>query len=552
MHPNSPGGAEEPEDSLFEPGQAPESSFRRLTRRDFLKTAVVAGAAVGIAGFAYWAGSDVSAPVPTAGQSPGPSPTLQPRPSLPPGSKAFLSRPDLWGPVIVVTASAADLGAGLLFLTPRSGPGPIIVDNAGSPVWIRPVPGKQTLNLRMGSYRGAPVLTWWEGTITRGTGQGEYVILDASYREVARVQAQNGLRGDLHEFILSPQNTALFGAYADRPVPPAFAGTLPTPPPSPSPTLADSNLPALYESIIQEVDVETGKLLFEWHSADHIGLDETYAIPSNDQSFDYFHLNSIDVEPDGNLLISARHTCALYKIDRTTGEVIWRLGGKKSDFVMGPGTEFLWQHDARRHADGTITVFDDGSNGKNPPSEPQSRGLRLAVDETAMTVARVREYTHEPSILAKSQGSVQTLENGDVLVGWGDQPNFTEFRVDGTVAFDARLPDGASSYRALRFEWPGRGDGAPAVAGVAVDGGSSAVYASWNGANDVASWKVLAGDTATALTVVASAKRTGFETAIPVSGRPAYVAVRALDVAGQTLGESQAVALETVPSPTAP
>jgi hypothetical protein len=544
MHPDAPGGAEEPEDRW---------AAAHLTRRAFLRVAAFAGVAVGMGGLAYWAGLEGRS-TPSAsgfGQSYGPSvePSLGPSPMPSQGvaTEGFRSRPDLWSPIISVTSPALSVAPGFILLTPRSGPGPVVVDDAGSPVWIRPIAGKKTLNLRMASYRGVPVLTWWEGTIVRGTGQGEYVIVDGSYREVARVQAQNGLQGDLHEFIVTPQGTALFTAYADHPVPPAFASTLPTPPPSPSP--AASNLPALYESIIQEVDIATGRLLFEWHSADHIGPDESYAVPPNDQSFDYFHLNSIDVEPDGNLLISARHTCALYKIDRSNGQIIWRLGGKRSDFALGPGASFAWQHDARRQPDGTITVFDDGSNGAGTaPTEGYSRGIRLAVDETAMNVRLITAYSHPP-ILAGSQGSMEPLENGNVFVGWGDQPYFTEFRADGTIALDARLPNGASSYRALRFVWPGHGDGAPAVAGDSLNNGTSMVYASWNGATDVAVWVVLAGNSANALAAVASAPRTGFETAILVPGEPAFVAVRALDFAGATLGQSQPIQLGPTPNP---
>jgi hypothetical protein len=559
VDPGGPGAPKPRHDGRAEAASpAARGSSPSLTRRDFVRAAAFAGVALAAAGIGYWSGFLAGTPLPTPpptqppttpptpspSQSPEPSPS--PRPSQGIASESFRSRPDLSSPIVSVTSPGLNVAAGLILLTPRSGPGPLIVDNAGSPVWIRPVEGKQALNLRMATYRGVPVLSWWEGSIVRGTGQGEYVIVDRSYREVTRVRAQNGLAGDLHEFIVTPQGTALFSVYADHPLPAAYAGTLPTPPPSPTP--AASDLPALYESIVQEVDIATGRLLFEWHSADHIGPDESYAIPPNDQSFDYFHLNSIDVEPDGNLLISARHTCALYRIDRTSGEVIWRLGGKRSDFAMGEGAPFAWQHDARRQPDGAITVFDDGSNGQNQPTEANSRGIVLAVDESAMTVTLTREYSRPP-ILAKSQGSMEPLSNGNVLVGWGDQPYYTEFYRDGGVALEARLPDGASSYRAVRFPWPGKGDGDPALAGDLLPSGSSMLYASWNGATDVTTWIVLGGDSPGALRAVTSRPRTGFETEIPVSGQPAFVAVRALNSRGRTLGQSQSLPLGPSPTP---
>ena len=118
----------------------------------------------------------------------------------------------------------------------------------------------------------------------------------------------------------------------------------------------------MLDGIVQEVDIETGEVLFEWHSLDHVGLEESYyqsVAGPQDWAFDYFHINSIDPNPDGYLTISARRTSAVYKVDRKTGEVVWRLGGKNSDFEMGPGTRTDWQHDARRHPDDNITIFDN-------------------------------------------------------------------------------------------------------------------------------------------------------------------------------------------------
>jgi hypothetical protein len=274
----------------------------------------------------------------------------------------------------------------------------------------------------------------------------------------------------------------------------------------------------ILESIVQEVDIASGRVLFEWHSADYVSPSESYSAPTAGQPFDYFHINSIDVEPDGNLLLSARHTWAVYKIDRQTGELIWRLGGRQSDFAMGAGTQFSWQHDARRQPDGSITLFDDGSNGSLPPTEDHSRGIVLELDELAHTATLRREYAHA-GILAKSQGSMQVQPNGDVLVGWGDQPYFTEFAADGSVVLDAQLPSASASYRTLRFPWHGRPADNPAVATDPGDGSETIVYARWNGATEVAVWVVLSGDSPDALWPLGSQPRSGFETAIEVPGR---------------------------------
>ena len=505
---------------------AAASIGRRLSRRAFLRGAVASGVAIGVASLGYWGVESRSAPAAAA--------SAAPRPSLPPDSLGYRSRPDLWSPLISVTEPGISAATGQLLITPATGPGPIVVDNTGSPIWVHPTPGKRALNLRVGTYREAPVLTWWEGAVALGTGQGEYALMDESYTEVARVRAANGLQGDLHEFITTPQGTALFTVYAPR----AIRGATPVASPGASPWT-----PQLLESIVQEVDIASGELLFEWHSADHVSPTESYAAPPSGQPFDYFHINSIDVDPDGGLLISARHTWAVYKIDRHSGAVIWRLGGKLSDFAMGAGTQFSWQHDARRQSDGTISLFDDGSNGSKPPTENESRGLVLDVDETAHTATLRREYIHTGPLSAGSQGSMQPLPNGNVLVGWGDQPYFTEFSADGSTVLDARLPDASFSYRALRFLWRGRPAELPAVAAELNDAGGTTVYASWNGSTEVATWVVLGGDSANALMALGSRPRSGFETAILVLGRPSLVAVRALDGSGAVLGQSVPIGL---------
>src|ERR671912_168679 len=239
------------------------------------------------------------------------------------GVWSFRSRPDLSPPVVEVTKQTPDTASGYILVAPEEGGagqgGSMIIDDGGQVVWFRPLQSShgRAMNLKMQSYRGRPVLTWIE------TVPGEYVIFDSSYREIARLTAGNGYNGDHHEFLISPQDTALITIY--NAVPHDLT------------TVGGSKDSVAIQGIVQELDIETGEVLFEWHSSDHVDLDETYATPSEDHypGIDYFHLNSIDVEPDNNLLISARETSAVYKIDRKTGEVIWRLGGKKSDFEMG-------------------------------------------------------------------------------------------------------------------------------------------------------------------------------------------------------------------------
>lgn len=259
-------------------------------------------------------------------------------------------------------------------------------------------------------------------------------------------------------------------------------------------------------------------------------------------SYDYLHVNLIDVAPDGNLLISARHTWALYKVDRRPGEIMWRLGGKRSDFSMGHEAQFSWQHDARMPSNATMTLFDDGSDGIQS-TESQSRGLVLAVDETARTVRVARSYRHPRSLLASAMGSMQTLPDGNVLVGWGTAPYASEFSADGTLVADVRMPSPLYSYRVSRAPWTGTPAGVPALSVDRSQGRApSALYVSWNGAIDLARWHVHRGSSPHRLAVVGTAAWGGFETAIRVSGS-GHIAVAAVDRKGRELARTSTIRL---------
>jgi Arylsulfotransferase (ASST) len=441
--------------------------------------------------------------------------------TAPPAAPVWHTRPDLRIPALTVAHSERGASSDPIFIAPYNSPtgqaGAVIVDAGGQPLWENPLAGKVTTNFRVQRYRGSPVLTWWEGDIELGHGVGEYVIADAGYRTVRRVQAANRLRGDLHEFVITPRDTALLTSYVVTGADLSAVGG------SPRGTIQDA--------IFQEVDLASGRLLLEWRSLDHIPLEESYAPVSAD--WDFFHINSVDLDGDGSLLVSGRSTHTVYKIARS-GAIVWRLGGKHSDFSMGAGSNFAWQHDARRQPDGTLTVFD---NGATPAVEKLSRGLILDVDERAMTAALLRQYTH-PGILAGSQGSVQLLANGNVFVGWGEVPRVSEFDHSGRLLFDAVLGEQYQSYRAFRLPWTGRPADAPAIA-LAGGGRELTAYASWNGATEVRSWQLLAGSRAGALRPVASTRSHGFESALRAPSSGPHFAVRALDARGAPLGQSE-------------
>ncbi len=370
------------------------------------------------------------------------------------------------------------------------------------------------------------MLTWWQGKVVDpGFGQGEGVIVDSSYREIARVKAGNGRQADLHEFLLTRQGTALITC-CPQTVRMDLTG------------IGGPRDGHVLDSIVQEVDVESGRVLFEWHSLDHVSVSESYQPFA--QPYDYVHVNSIEPLPDGNLLISARATFALYKLDRRTGEVIWRLGGKRSDFEMGKGAGFAWQHDARLVGNGQITVFDDGAGPEK--AEKQSRGIVLEVDERRRKANLARAYRHPQPLLAASMGNVQLLPNGHVLVGWGSQRYVSEFTAAGKLLMDTRLPPGLLSYRAFRSPWRATPHDPPAlVSRRDSDPDPPGLFASWNGATEVAHWRVEVGSSPDSLRPFGIARRVGFETGIPLTISEGYARVTALDSRGAALAASDVI-----------
>ncbi len=439
----------------------------------------------------------------------------------------YVSRPDLVPPKIAVLHRAADTAPGLLFLGPSSGPGQrgaLIVDDTGEPVWFHPTVPLTVMNLRAAIYHGEPVLTWWEGRTKHGLGVGDHVIFDRNYHELARFPPGDGRGSDLHELILTPTGTALITAYDIPTVDRSSVG---------------HSRGRVIEGIVQELEVPSARVLFEWRSLEHVALTESYSQVA--PAFDYFHVNSVGLAPDGNLLVSARNTWTVYKVDRGSGKVIWRLGGKKSDFAMGAGTRFSWQHDARSHGSGElVTLFD---NADDPQEESQSRGLALALDETRMRATLVQQYLHHPPLLAHAFGSVQVQPNGNVLVGWATQPWLTEYTAGGAVLLDAKLPHGGQNYRALRFPWTSTPTDPPALASRPTASGDL-LYVSWNGATEVSRWQAVAGNRQDDLTPRVTVARRGFETMLHLpSGAGKFAAAVALDATGKPIGRSAAIRL---------
>jgi hypothetical protein len=440
--------------------------------------------------------------------------------------ESFVSEPQLHPPKVAVTTPAADRTLGDIFLTPKNGvpqQGPLIVNAAGQLVWFSPLPrGREATDLLVQRYLGEKVLTYWAGA-DGGHGTAEGVIDNTDYQSIATVKAGNGMQMDLHEFDVEPNGVAYVEIYQPVIMNLTSMGGLAN-------EIVD-------DSVVQEIDVRTGLVMFEWHALGHVPLSDSYSLIPRIKGaiWDWFHINSIDPERHHNLLISSRATWAVYQLDQTNGKIRWTLGGRHSDFKLGPGVRFAWQHDAEMLPDGTIQLFD---NEDDPEVEDRSRGIDIALNLAKHTARLLHQYVVPGQrFLSNSQGDVQQLSNGDHLLGWGSVGVVSELSPSGHVTLEMRLPASVDSYRAFRIPWSSKGVGSPSVVAKR-DGGATEVWVSWNGDTRVTSWRVLGAGASGALRSLGTFKRSGFETVMRISGSPHQLVVRGLDSAGTTIGQS--------------
>ncbi len=444
---------------------------------------------------------------------------------------SFVSAPKLHPPVVSIRGKVRDPAQGDIFLDAQNSghPGPYILKPHGQLVYFFPAHGS-VFNARVQTYDKRPVLTYWQGRVVPpGVGRGEDLIYNESYQKIHVVRAGMGYQKvgtDLHEFTLGHQGHEGV-AFATICVPVQANLTSVGGPPNGT----------VLDWIIQEIDVQTNKVIWEWHALGHIPLDYSYEPYTPGQPYDFFHLNSIQQLANGRLIISSRHTFAVYAIDKKTGRVAWELGGKHSNFSMGPGASFEWQHDATLHGGGLLTVFDDNSRS----ALGQSRGLELHVGLGSHRATLVRSYFHRPhSIFASSQGSVQVLHNHNVFVGWGSSSHFSEYTAGGRQLYGGSFRGHVQSYRAYRFsDWVGEPLWAPAVAvHKAKTPAHVNLFVSWNGATRVKRWRVLGSSSETGpfAKVKPSARWASFETAVYISAaRGPYFELQALDAHGDVL-----------------
>jgi hypothetical protein len=371
-----------------------------------------------------------------------------------------LAAPSSPPPVTILTSSPF-VGQGEdFFITPTGDTGtyangPEILAPNGSVVWFHPIPANETASdFRVQSYLGQPVLTWWQGTGLGGLSSGTDYIYNTRFQQIATVNAGNGLSADGHEFLITPQNTALILSY----------------------TTATANLSSIggpsdqtvINGVVQEIDIATGQVLFQWNSEDHVPFSQSeQPLPASPSTpWDWFHINAVKLDTDGNLLIDARDTWTTYKVDRHNGNIIWQLGGKDSSFKLqaapgqtldSAGEIFAWQHDPQALGGGVYTFFDNESSGT--PLLPYSRAVTVLLNELDHTATLIKSDEQPEGLSAPSQGNAQTTLTGNLVVGWGALPYFSEFSPFGQLLFNAQFPTGVNTYRAYLQPWPAAGFG---------------------------------------------------------------------------------------------
>lgn len=447
----------------------------------------------------------------------------------------YVTRPDLRPTTVRINVPAQNTAPGLIFTTPKGGgidSGAMVFDDTGKLVWFKPArKGQSILDLKPQTYEGKPVATFWEGKALRGYGFGAFKVVDQNMNQIASVSPKGKNQLDFHEFTLTPNGTALAISYK-----PVRGST--------TAVKGGARNDLIMRNLIQEIDLKTNEVVWEWDATKAVSPAESYLpIPARPEvAYDFIHANSVHLDTDGNILVSSRHTHTIYKVDKKTKKIIWKLGGKKSSFKMGPGARFAWQHDAQRRADGTISLFDNVSSIEDDKGK-RSKGLVLKLDEGAgRTATVVRSFVNPVRKVNNTQGNLELLPNGNWFVGWGGTgDNVSEFSPDGKQIFEAKYASKRTeSYRAYRAPWTSQPLSLPkAVARRSSK--SIALRASWNGATTVAAWRIVGGPNAGALSPRGVAPPAGFETLLrygDADGGDKVVAVEALDVAGNVLARS--------------
>ncbi|CUM53134.1 uncharacterized protein AC631_05550 [Debaryomyces fabryi] len=492
------------------------------------------------------------------------------------GDWQYRSRPDLAPPKLNITILPnEDVSPGYLFLAPFSGyadidtfhgprqAAPYIFSSDGELVWSGfSYFSIWATNFQAGKVNGEDVLFSFEGSHNPryGHGHGHITFLNQNYETIKELRAGNHKIIDKHEFHIINETSGLVQIY--QPVPKDL-----------TPYGASPEQQWIVDAIFQEIDINTGEVLFEWSSLEHISPDES-VLPivqgqagsgyNSSDAWDYFHINSVDKDENGDYLLSARDAASLYKIDGNTGEVIWKLGGlpgiTSSDFKADKNLTFSFQHHARylsTSEDGTkqlISFYDNSAhgtenkNGRVVKYNEHSSGKIIEVDTKNWNAKLLFNGISPDKLLSKSQGSTQVLANGNVLVNWGSEGAITEFK-DEKPIFNAFVDSGelgvhAENYRAFKYNWTGKPNEKIALLSEFTKDGSTNIYVSWNGDTETKKWKFYSVERNGSKRFIGETSRKGFESIKTFDTKHERVLVEAYDSDEVLLSTSDPVKTE--------
>lgn len=435
------------------------------------------------------------------------------------GTMSYRTYPELSNVMpITVSAPASGTAPGYIFLTGMGlsqiyDPAIMIIDDAGQPVYIQSfannTPRPLATDFKKQSVGGQDYLVYhlgWQPNIAWTNGKG--YVLDQSYAITNTWNIANGYEAfgaDLHDLQLLDNGNALLLSYV--PVPydlTRFGGP------------ADGSV---VDMVIQEQD-SARNVVFEWRGLQHVPLTNSYFPLTATLPVDYMHTNAIEPDRDGNLLISNRNTSDVIKIDRNTGKVLWRMGGRNNEFNFSGDSGFWLQHDVRRLPNGNITLFDNG----NFHSPSASRQVEYQIDEVNKVVTRTWQFPLDASRFTNIMANAQRLPNGNTIGSWAVLNKVTEVTPNGSVAIELKL--GEWSYRAFRDTWEATPrDPARLIALTGTDPTTATLYFAWNGATDIKFYQIYAGPTITSTTLLTTTGRTGFESSVTLSNLPANTCV---------------------------
>jgi hypothetical protein len=374
-----------------------------------------------------------------------------------------LAAPTAPPPVSILTSSPTTARGGDFFITPFGDAstyanGPEILAPNGKVVWFHAVPsGQEASDFRVQRYHGKPVLTWWQGTGFGGLATGTDYIYNDKYQQIAAVSAGNGLSDDGHEFLITPWNTAFVLSYTTTTADLTSIG-------GPSDQ-------TVINGVVQEIDISTGKVLWQWNSEDHVPFSQSeQPLPASASTpWDWFHINAIKLNGNGQVLIDARDTWTTYDVSLGSGKINWQLGGKNSSFKLqaapgqslnNAGAIFAWQHDPEPLGNDTYSFFDNESAGVantgvgSTAEFGVSRVVTVKLNQWNRTATLIKSVNQPEGLVAPSQGNGQTTADGNLVAGWGSLPYFSEFTPSGSLLFNAEFPVGVNTYRAYQFQWP--------------------------------------------------------------------------------------------------